>query len=161
MPSELANSKESDRADPQWSNQGDLPVISVLSDFVYDLCLVLPVSLYAWAQLLVSAGERTDRTGAPLWVRMIASLKPWKRGHSGRREPAGLAQAWWWLVWIAFINLPPLGIVALAPFGHFPSEQPTLAAVVAVNVAALAVEAWLVAPAWIRLYHARKHPGAM
>ena len=135
-------------------------MISVLSNVVYDVCLVLPFSLYAWAELLVSAGERTDRTGAPLWFRVIASLKPWKRSHSGSREPAGLAQALW-LVWIAFINLGPVGIVALAPFGHLSSEQPTLAAVVAVSVAALAVETWLVAPAWIRLYHAREHPGAM
>lgn len=109
----------------------------------------------------VSAGERTDRTGVPFWPRVIASLKPWKRSHSGSREPAGLAQAWWCLVCIAFANLGPVGVVALAPFGHFPSEQPTLAAVVAVNVAALAVEAWLVAPAWIRLYRAREHPGPM
>jgi len=135
-------------------------MITVLSNVAGDLCLVLPLSLYAWAQLLVLAGERMDEAGAPRWLRMLLGLRVWRGSPRLSRNSSSLAQACWWLIWIAFVNFFPVGVVVAAPFGHFPAEQPTLAAVVVVSIAALALEAWLVAPAWLRLYRRRQHPGS-
>lgn len=133
-------------------------MIDVLANVAYDFAVVLPGSLFGWAMLLDLVAERSDHGIPPVWLLFIWRVSP--RSWSRLPKSQTISNGCLWIGWIAFANLGPVYMLAIAPFILFPSDPPKLAGLMLVSIAALALEARLVAPLWLPVYRSWRHPGS-